>query len=49
MKWTTQSFVEEMEKRSPNIKIIGEYVNSSTKIRCECRLCGYNGFGETIQ
>lgn len=41
MKWTTQSFVEEMEKRSPNIKIIGEYVKSSTKIRCECRLCGY--------
>lgn len=41
MKWTTQSFVEEMEKRSPNIKILGEYEKSSVKIGCECRKCGY--------
>lgn len=41
MKWTTQSFVEEMSKRSPNIKILGEYEKSSKKISCECEVCGY--------
>ena len=41
MKWTTQSFIEEMEKRSPNIKILGEYEKSSVKICCECKSCGY--------
>lgn len=41
MKWTTQLFIEEMKKRSPNIKILGEYQKSSTKISCECIVCGY--------
>ena len=41
MKWTTESFIEEMGKRSPNIKILGEYEKSSVKIECECRVCGY--------
>ena len=41
MKWTTQSFIKEMETRSPNIRILGEYEKSSTKIPCECRECGY--------
>lgn len=42
MKWTTQSFVEEMAKRSPNIEILGKYEKSSIKIGCKCRICGYS-------
>lgn len=41
MKWTTQAFVDEMERLSPNIKILGEYEKSSVKVGCECRVCGY--------
>lgn len=29
-----------MKQRNPNIKIIGEYVNAHTHIRCECVICG---------
>ena len=41
MKWTTESFIREMERISPNIKILGEYEKSSVKISCECRECRY--------
>lgn len=36
---TTQSFVEEMKIKNPNIRIIGEYVTSKTKIKCQCKIC----------
>lgn len=25
----------------PNIEVIGEYLNSKTKIKCRCKICGY--------
>lgn len=33
-------FVKEMFLINPNIKIIGNYINSTTKISCECKICG---------
>lgn len=33
-------FVKEMSLINPNIKIIGNYINSTTKISCECKICG---------
>lgn len=33
-------FVKEMSLINPNIKIIGDYINSTTKISCECKICG---------
>lgn len=40
-RYTTQSFKEKMNIVNPNIEILGEYENSTTKIECECMLCGY--------
>lgn len=40
--WTTETFKEEMSKRNPNIEILGEYINSGTKIKCRCLICGYD-------
>lgn len=39
-KKTQDEFVTEIGIKKPNIKIIGEYVNARTKIKCECTLCG---------
>ncbi len=39
-KKTRQVFVEEMAIRMPNIKVIGEYVNDRTHIKCSCNICG---------
>lgn len=33
-------FLEKVNKNNPTIKIIGKYINMSTKIKCECLLCG---------
>ena len=38
---THEQFVEEIKKKSPNTKIIGKYVNSRTKIKCECLIDGH--------
>lgn len=39
--WNTITFKEEMKKRNPNIEILGEYVNSKTKVHCICLIDGY--------
>lgn len=33
---THEEFIEEIRKINPNIKIINKYINSSTKMTCEC-------------
>ena len=38
---TTQQFIDELQKVNPNITIIDEYVNSSSKISYRCNICGY--------
>lgn len=38
--YDTDSFKKKMESVNPNIRIIGEYVNSNKSIKCECRICG---------
>lgn len=38
---THEEFIEEIKIKHPNIMIIGKYVNSTTKILCECKLDGY--------
>lgn len=37
---TKEQFIEEMKIINPNIKIIGDYINNHTKIKCECLICG---------
>ena len=36
-----QKFIKEMEEIDPTIKIVGEYKNSKTKIKCKCKDCRY--------
>lgn len=42
---TTESFKEEMFLLNKDIEIIGDYVNSKTKIKCKCKKC--NNIWET--
>ena len=38
---TTEQFIKELSKINPNIEILGEYINSQTKIKCKCKIDGY--------
>lgn len=35
-----ENFIEEMRKIDPTIEIVGQYINTKTKIKCKCRDCG---------
>ena len=39
IKKTHQQFVNEMNIVNPNIKIISEYINAFTKVKCKCKIC----------
>lgn len=41
-KLTTAEFVFRMSVVNPSIDIIGEYINTETKIECRCKQCGNN-------
>ena len=38
---TTEQFIKELEEINPNIEVLGEYINAQTKIKCRCRIDGY--------
>ena len=38
---TQEDFVSEVKQKSPFIKIIGEYINNSERVLCECEKCGH--------
>lgn len=40
-KRTHKEFIEEMKAKNSNIEILGTYINSKTKIKCECLIDGY--------
>lgn len=35
-----ETFVQEMAELSPDIEIVGDYVNTHTPIKCKCKICG---------
>lgn len=35
-------FLKELNSRNSNIEIKSEYINNSSNISCECKVCGYN-------
>ncbi|MBR0437138.1 MAG: hypothetical protein IJK12_07835 [Clostridia bacterium] len=37
---TTEEFKSSIEEKRPDIRVLGEYVNTHTKILCECTICG---------
>lgn len=39
---THEHFIQEMNDIHPNIKVVGEYINSKTHIECECKTCKHN-------
>lgn len=39
MKLTHEEFINRMKKINSDIEILGTYVNSSTKIKCKCKIC----------
>lgn len=38
---THEKFIEEMEQLHPNIEVLSNYINSQTKLKCRCKICGY--------
>ena len=38
-KKTHEEFIQELQNIQPNIIILGKYVNSATKIKCQCLVC----------
>ena len=38
---TNEEFVNRMSLINPDIEILGEYVNASTKVCCRCKICGH--------
>ena len=41
IKKTTEEFKQEMKEINDNIEVLGEYVNNKTKIKCKCKIDGY--------
>ena len=41
VKPTTEEFIAKVKQINPNIEILKDYVNANTKIRCKCRIDGY--------
>ena len=39
---TTLRFYEEVASANPNIEVLGEYINTSTKVEARCKTCGYS-------
>lgn len=37
---TKEQFIKDLEKVNPHIEVIGEYVNTHTKIKCKCKIDG---------
>jgi len=40
-----EQFVEDLHRVNPNIEVIGEYVNTHTKIKCRCKIDGTEWYG----
>ena len=40
MRKTTESFIKEVSALYPHIQVLDEYVNSSSRIKCKCSVCG---------
>lgn len=40
-KKTHQEFINELKAINPDIEILSEYVNTNTKIKCKCKICGF--------
>ena len=38
---TTEEFVNELKEINDNIEILGEYIKSNIKIKCKCKIDGY--------
>ena len=38
---THKQFIQELYKINPDIEVLGTYVNTHTKIKCKCRIDGY--------
>ena len=41
IKKTTEEFINELNEINNNIEILGEYINANTKIKCKCKIDGY--------
>ena len=44
-KKTNEEFVKQLEECSPSIIPLEPYVNATTKLRCKCKICGYEWLG----
>lgn len=36
-----ESFISQLDSVNPFVDVLGEYINTRTKITCKCKICGY--------
>lgn len=41
MRLTHKEQIEAIAKVNPNVEVLGEIINNSTKVLCRCKICGY--------
>ena len=41
LKLTHEEFIERVNNINSNIKILSQYINSQTKVECECKICNH--------
>ena len=41
LKISNQEFKARLAKANPNVQPLEEYINNKTRIRCKCKICGY--------
>lgn len=42
---SSEEFCERVNKVNSNVEIVGEYIDSKTRVKCRCRICGYEWMG----
>ena len=38
---THEEFLSEMREKNPTVIVLGKYIDSHTKVLCECKICGF--------
>ena len=41
---THKEFIQEMNEKRPDIKVLGEYKNKRSGVHCQCKICGFSKY-----
>lgn len=46
LKLTHEQFIQKLSKINPNIEVLGKYINNKSKIKCRCKVCGFDRYND---